>query len=55
MLTFSASGSINVFSFLTCICLYSHLCAHSKPKGLSSTAGWPWLQALLRVSLRTLA
>lgn len=37
--TFFASGSINVFSFLICICLYSHLCMHSKPKGQSSTAG----------------
>ena len=55
MLTFSASGSINIFSFLTCICLYSHLCVHSKHRGLSSTVGWPWLQALLRVSPRTLA
>ena len=55
VLTFSASGSINIFSFLTCICLYSHLCVHSKHRGLSSTVGWPWLQALLRVSPRTLA
>ena len=55
MFTFFASGSINVFSFLICICLYSHLCMHSKPKGQSSTAGWPWLQALLQVSPRTLA
>ena len=54
--TFFASASINFFSFLICICLCSHLCLHhSKPKGLSSTAGRPWLKALLRVLLRTVA
>lgn len=39
MFTFFASGSINVFSFLICICLYSHLTAALKTQGTEQHSG----------------